>query len=245
MCPLRYRAQCGACRGRSDWGRPFAHCECPPTQDRVNRGPVRAGEVHVLFVGAADEVRELRRCMIGIDLPQNRWGLSNQDHSRWLLSPELRSPCAGDWLRGQFLCFDGVQFVIAAQYDGDDVAGGAVDQQGLQAARGIDFQEFAQVGDGAGVRRWRLGQGLSRPRHGALWASRSPRSLRLPRSRPHPRTRSHLHRSLRGHGIPGRCCRRCCRRPLHRAKFQSQAGKDACVRVEHGAIALARLGSST
>jgi hypothetical protein len=56
---------------------------------------------------------------------------------------------------GELLRLHGVQFVIAANHQGDHLSVAAVHQQGLGAARRVNLQELAQLRDAARTRRRR------------------------------------------------------------------------------------------
>ena len=98
--------------------------------------PVHAGEVHVLLVGAADEIRQLRCGVVDIDLPANPIGpiepgsqpVAWRTRSALAMRSGLATP-------GELLRLDGVELVVAAQDQRDHVAVAAVHQQGLHALR--------------------------------------------------------------------------------------------------------------
>ena len=115
--------------------------------------PVDPRQVHVAPVGAANEVGCLRGRAIGVNLQLQA---RRADEAR--LAPGGGAHLLGSRHlergehAGQLLRLDCIQFVIAPHDERDHAAVRALDQQGLEALRGIDLQEFGQLRDGARAR---------------------------------------------------------------------------------------------
>ena len=200
--------------------------------------PVHAGEVHVLFVGAADEIRKVRRGVIDVGLAGKPDGADRAEVPAGGLADPLRARHAqGIGHAGHFLRFDGIELVVAAQDECHHAAIAPVHQQSLHAARG-------GLRGSSPVRRW-CGHSASIP-----WPGVACRRAR--------RCRRNARRGLdvRRIVIAVRECDGILARVgenvkflryaaadaaavrLHGAEFEAHAGKNAGIRVEHGPVAL-------
>src|SRR5882757_7171571 len=139
--------------------------------DRLRIGevaaPIHTSIVHILFVRAADEIGQVSRGMVHVDLALETYG---PDETRFRAARRADAFGAGHSQRArnpvQFLRFYGVEFMIAANDQSDHIAVAAFHQQGLDALRGTHAEQRADFSNGAGVRRGYFSQRLRRRRAG-------------------------------------------------------------------------------